>query len=544
MGRMNAGLLRIFPVIACLFVVAAGIPAVGAAHPDQAIEHSEQATEHEMRADAHVNNQQSTSPNISVTVAGTQLPAGGELTTTNNPQLHLDVAGDAPIEIISIRIDGETRRSYVPNASSFTEQTTLNLDSGTHELSIVVRTTAGTTTYSATVIEDSAAPLLTFESPISAGFIGENGSYEQLNNSYTLNRSSVELNAKIHDQSEVSRVIIEQRYSYQYGGSPEDSTTLIEITEPNDTISQQLRFGPVQPDVGSGVNTLRIELRDEYGHIREYETQIRVEDDAPPNISVLEHHPVATRSAVRINATAQDRVGLASVGYRAGPENGSGQQYLYTERQPTKQAVSRVVTPTVEVLDGTKNITLIATDHAGNTAMQETSVNYTELVTPKIRFNQSRSGSVGPRTIQAAGEVYDGQISRVRVETLTPDGDTIDINSVYSGGVTEAVSFEEHLDAESYPAAVRVRVLDTTGTEHTKTIELSQSEPIDDPAQQERTETATVDSVASPDPISPVPSQSGSLPQRVLSFISQHALAIALLISLLIAIFGFQQRQR
>ncbi|WP_089649787.1 hypothetical protein [Halobacterium hubeiense] len=532
--------------VSLLCVAAIAVPAVSASI-------SEPETVADPAADdTHSYSQQAAAPNISVTVGDTLLPAGETITTTNDPTLTLAIAADATIEIISVRVDDETRRSYVPNSSTFSETTTLDLDAGTHQLSVVVRTTEGTTTYDATVIEDSGAPLMTFESPISAGFVGPNGTYEQLNDTYTLNKSSVELRGRIHDQSNVEQVIIEHEYRYQYGNEPRDTDTRIEITEPNQTISRTLRLGPTQPDVGSGVNTLNIELRDEFGHIREYETTLRVEDSDPPNISVLEQYPVATRSAVRIDAEATDRVGLASVGLRIGPANGSGQQYLYTERQPTKQAISKVISPTVDVFDGTRNITLVATDQAGQTTTRQLSVNYTELVTPKIQFNRSLSGSVDERTVQAAGTVSDGQITRVRVETLTPDGETIDINSVYSGGVTENLTFRERLDAESYPAAVRVRVLDVTGTEHTRRLELSQSEPADPltrPTEQSTDRSTdspsgtTLGAVESGDPIQPSSSNQSSLLGGLLSFLGQHALAIGGLTAVGIGGAVYQQRR-
>ncbi|MCG1004923.1 MULTISPECIES: hypothetical protein [Halobacterium] len=417
--------------------------------------------------------------NLVVAVSGTVLPDGGEITTTNNPTLSLELASDSTVEVVSVRIDGTTSQSYVPNATTLQETTTLNLDSGSHQLSIIVRTADSTMSYSATVIEDSAAPLMTFESPISAGFVGENGTYEQLNESYTLNQSSVRLTGNIQDQSAIKSALITRTYNYEYGG-PQTAKRQIKITElANKTISQHLRLGPFQPDVGSGVNTLTVELRDEFGHIRTYETEIRVTDTAAPNITIAERKPVATRSAVKITAQASDRVGLTSVGFRLGPENGSGQQYIYAERNPMKQAITKTVTPTIDVIDGTRNITLLTTDYAGETTAREVSVNYTELVTPQIQFNEAQTGSVGPQTVQVAGRVDAGQITRVRVETLGPDGDTLDLNSVYSGGITENVSFTETLTTDIYPATIQVRAVDTTGTEHTKTIEVAQSEPIE-----------------------------------------------------------------
>jgi hypothetical protein len=320
---------------------------------------------------------------------------------------------------------------------------------------------------------------MTFDAPVSAGFVGPNGTYEPLNSSYTLNKSRIAIAGTIHDRSAVDEVVIEHEYRYWFGGSQEYTTSRTVITDPGDSIREGLKLGPFQPAAGTGTNTVRITLRDEFGHEREYKTEIRATDSSSPTISIVEREPVDTRSAVRIRAVASDDVGLTSVGFRPGTVNSSyGQQYLYLQRQPANLSVSENVTTTVEVTDRTENITLLATDITGNTTTKQLTVNYTALVSPNFRFDWAASGALETGAIQIAGEVYDGQITRVHVETVDPDGDTIDISSVYSGNVTEQTAFKTQLDAGVYPATIRVRAIDATGTEHIRTVEISQSESI------------------------------------------------------------------
>nr|WJK64069.1 hypothetical protein QSJ49_02600 [Halobacterium salinarum] len=153
-----------------------------------------------------------------LTVAGTPLPDGGSVTTADNPRLAMNVISNATIEVISVRINDNTRRSYVPNATAFNESTRLDLDAGTHDLTTVVRTANGTTTYTGTITEDPNAPLVTFEAPMSAGFVGPDNEYEPLGNNYTVNQATVTLEGTIQDQSAVEYMEITRYYNYRPGG--------------------------------------------------------------------------------------------------------------------------------------------------------------------------------------------------------------------------------------------------------------------------------------------------------------------------------------
>lgn len=482
-------------------------------------------------------------PNISVKISETPVPDGGEFKTTNDPRFEMNVTSDSTIEIISVRIGQQTRRSYVPNATTFSDATRLKLSPRSNQLSIVVRTTSGTTTYSATVIEDSSAPLMTFKAPISAGFVGPNGTYEPMNSSYTLNKSRIDIAGTIHDQSAVEEVVIDHEYRYWFGGSQEYTDSQIVITDPDDSIEHGLQLGPSQPSKDTGVNTIRITLRDEFGHEREYETDIRVQDTSSPTISILEREPIKTRSAVRIRARASDDTGLSSVGFRPGSANDSyGQEYLYIQRQPANQSLSEDVTTTVQVTDRTKNITLIATDTTGNTTTKQLTVNYTELVSPEIQFDWSTSRSLENDAIQIAGEVYSGQFTRVHVETVDPDGDTIDISSVYSGNVTDRTAFKTRLNAHVYPATVRVRAVDVTGTEHVRTVEVSQSEiapasTTDQSAEMERPTEGATNETSNTDPESTADvgrfERAFTKVTEVLEFVERNALFVSSLVVLM-----------
>lgn len=501
---------------------------------------------------------ESAPPNISVAINGATVSNGGKLTTTNDPDLRLHVTSDAKIEIVSVRIDDETRRSYAPNATSLSQTATLKLHAGHHELSVVVRTTEGTSTYSSTLIEDSAAPLVTFESPFEAGFVGPNGSYEQLNSTYTLNKSNIDIRGTIHDRSNVEEVVIEREYRYQYGGKQKTSDDQIVISTPGDSIAESLQLGPYQPDTGTGVNILQIELRDEMGYVRVYETTIKVNGSEPPSISIFDRELVETRSRVRIQAEATDQIGLASVGFRSGSGNSSyGQQYLFNEHQPSNYPVSKVVSPTVRVGGGTKNITLIATNHAGKTTTKEILINHTELITPIIRFDRSATRSLGTGGIKAVGEVYDGQITSVHIEALSPEGDIVDITSVHSDEMTDSLTFDEELSTSSYPATIRVRAVDSTGVEHTRAIELSppdtgstSPDEVEEPPESDETNSTNATQNNNKSTVTASSSSdSGLLPIRIpllseiIAFVTQHTL-ITIAVGIVIYSFPIMQRVR
>jgi len=476
---------------------------------------------------AQVEAEDASTPQVSVTVAGKPVPDGGSITTGDDPTLSIRAEGRSPIELVSVRVDGKTRRTFVPNATVFEETTTPDLAAGSRTLRIVVETNDSTATYTATVVEDSVPPLMTFDAPFVTG--GRNASiYESPNASYTLNRSRVRVEGTLHDHSEVERAVIETRYRSQ-GDAEWGSRNRTVLDDPGSSISEVVRFGPSEHTLGTGENELRVSLTDSFGQTRQYEVMIRVNDTEQPTIEVVNRTAVRTRSAIRVRARVTDQVGLRSVGYRIGPADGEGLTHTLSPKPPGSRPLDHTFTAIVPVSDGTGNITVVADDGLDNATTRQITVNRTELVTPRIRVSADLVGGSDADRLRVDGRVYDGRITGVAVETINPDGTVADLDQVYGGGVTDTVTIERTLRVNDYPARVRVRAMDSTGREHIETIQVSpngsagtvqplSSEPTGTEVTPEST-TATRDTVDRT-PISGSPSGTSGLLTSLLEFFS------------------------
>ena len=412
-------------------------------------------------------------PQISVAVADRPVIDGGSITTGDDPELSIRAEAKNPIEVVSVRIDGETHRTFVPNVTTFEETMTLDIAAGERTLQVVVETSQSTTTYTATVTEDSVPPLMTFDSPFTTG--GKNASiYESPNANYTLNTSRVRVMGTLHDHSSVEKAVIETRYRSQ-SDAEFGSRNRTVIKNPGSSISQVVRFGPSEHSLGTGENQLRVSLTDAFGQTRQYEVDIFINDTDQPTIEIVNQTAVRTQSAIKIRAHVTDRVSLRSVGFRIGPADGNGLKHTLSPKPPGNRPLKHNFTAVVPVDDGTGNITIVADDGTGNDTTRQVTVNRTELVTPRMQLSANVIGrpNSDSNQIRVSGRVYDGRIAGVAVESINPDGTVADLEQVYGGGVTTSVMVQRRLRVNNYPARVQLRVMDSTGREHTRTIQLS-----------------------------------------------------------------------
>jgi len=410
-------------------------------------------------------------PQISVAVADRPVIDGGSITTGDDPALSIRAEAKSPIEVVSVRVDGETHRTFVPNVTAFEETMTLDIAAGERTLQVVVETSQSTTTYTATVTEDSVPPLMTFDSPFTTG--GQNASiYESPNANYTLNTSRVRVMGTLHDHSSVEKAIIETRYRSQ-SDAEFGSRNRTVIEDPGSSISQVVRFGPSEHSLGTGENQLRVSLTDAFGQTRQYEVDIFINDTDQPTIEIVNQTAVRTQSAIKIRAHVTDRVSLRSVGFRIGPADGNGLKHTLSPKPPGNRPLKHNFTAVVPVDDGTGNITIVADDGTGNDTTRQVTVNRTELVTPRMQLSANVIDNADSDQIRVSGRVYDGRIAGVAVESINPDGTVADLEQVYGGGVTTSVIVQRRLRVSNYPARVQLRAMDSTGREHTRTIQLS-----------------------------------------------------------------------
>jgi len=454
---------------------------------------------------------QADATNISVTVRGElldngsvtgekELSEGERLELSGDPELALDVRSGSTIDIVSVRVDGRTRRSYVPNASSFNETTELDLDPGPHDVRVVVEADR-TTSFAAELVNDPNGPLATFRSPFSAGFVGENGSYSAPEGNYTLEASEVALEADLHDRVGVDRVTVERVYEGEFRGTTVFDRERFRINDPGDSVSRSLRLGETGAGAENGTNALNVTLFDKFGQSQQYDVELRVNDTDDPEIEINNVEPKIERQAATIEFTVRDDVGVESVGYRLGDATGFGLKYLLFGQEPVERPVRESFSQTVRVTGSEDDITLVATDGAGHRTNLTRTVDYASLVRPRIQFVPNETGVVGERVVRVRGEVFDGQIVRVRAETVSSDGDVLDLVAVHGGSVTENVTVDQRLNTSIYPATVRIRAVDATGTEHVESFQLSQ----DDTLAGAGGSPAVTTPAATPEPPTPTP---------------------------------------
>jgi hypothetical protein len=409
------------------------------------------------------------------------LSEGGTVTTSHDPTITLGVRADSPIEVVSIRVDGETRRTYSPDAESFQRSEEIDLKPRENEVRIVVKANE-TTTRTGTILKDNRAPLMTFESPFEAGFVNANGTYSAPNETYTIEDAQVTLAGTFRDETGIEKVRIERTYRTTTNGSGtiyNRSRTTIE--EPGESIAYPLRLGPAAQnvengtDIQNGTNTVRLTAFDRFEQRRVYEVDLLVEDSDAPEIDLHRVSTDVTNQSVTFNFTVTDRVGIESVGYRRGFEDEDGLRYLIFGRRPMSQPLQQTFNETIRVTEEMESLTLVAEDGVGNVTTQTQFVRYDRLVTPDLRLVSAEH--VGENRVRIRGGASDGQITRVHAEVVK-DGEILDIRKVYDGDVRERIRVDETLTASSFPVTVRIRVTDATGEEHVESAQLTRDEAV------------------------------------------------------------------
>ncbi|WP_251329615.1 hypothetical protein [Haloplanus pelagicus] len=439
------------------------------------------------------------SPAITVTVDGTNVADGNTTLIESDPTVEVSVDAEQSIRVVSVRVDGTTERRYTPNATSLDESFTLDLQSGEHTLSVVVKTD-GVTTHEVTVTKDTARPYVAYTAPF------ETDAYDPPPTSVTVNRSRITLAGEFTDVTGVDHLRIVRTTEYQVGSLTQTDRKVHTATNLSDSFERELFLG-------TGRNNVTAWYYDELGHVRIHHLEITVQDTAPPtlaNLSAIRQAP----DSLRVRGEATDNSQIRSVSIT--PVDDAGTTYLLQPGlgQPDPDRQRTTFDSNVSLHPGSNAVVVRATDAAGNTI--ERTVTVQRTVVPELRFDRGGTRYVNGSTVVARGVATDGEIVAASVETVDPEtGEVVDIASLHGGGIVTDLTFERHLDApEGRTAVVRLRVIDSSGTEHvtrldrTLTVETPTVAPDATP-----TATATPARTASP-PIStptptPAPDSSG-----------------------------------
>jgi hypothetical protein len=416
----------------------------------------------------------SPSPTLTVTAAGGTVqestpahpvPDGGERTVEAPATVGVEAEASAPIDLVVVRVDGETYRSISPNDTTVSRTIALDVGSGAHDIRTVVRVDNQTVNHRMTLRIDGGGPRINFEEPLAPDADG-------LPQEITVSQSTLRVAGSITDTSTVERLEIERRSFYVVAGDVEFNRSRTVLTDPNRSFARTLRLFPTESALfpaeseaippsptGDAVNRIKITVSDRFGQIRVYEFNVRVSDDTPPDVTITSLRLLYSRSDVRIGFAVTDDVGIRSVSVSGAPN-------LLLAASPEEQPRRRAFTHTVSLEGRTETVEISATDRSGDTTTIQRKFDRTELITPQLSFNTSKTNVVAPQTVRAVATVSQGAIARVRAETVAPDGTVIDIKTAHSGGIVNSVRVNTTLEMPVTPARVRLRVVDVTGTEH------------------------------------------------------------------------------
>ncbi|MFB6196104.1 MAG: hypothetical protein ABEI80_08020 [Haloplanus sp.] len=395
-------------------------------------------------------------PSITVTVDGSAVGDGNETFVETNPTVGVSVDANRSIRMVSVRVNGTTRRRYTPNATSFEESFDLSITTGVHALTVVVKTDE-VTSHSVTVTKDAGRPYVRYTAPF------ETDRYAPPPETVTVNRSRIVLAGNFSDVTGVSHLRILRTVSYQVGSNEHVDRETYTASDPGDSFAQPIFLGV-------GVNNVTAWYHDEVGHVRKHHMRITVEDTAPPTLSNLSAVRLSP-SKLRIRGTVTDNGQVRSV--TLSPVGEAGTKHLVDsglgQPDPTRQRMG--FETTVTLYPGTTAVVINATDTAGNTVRRTVTVQ--RNVAPELTLHPTRTQFVNESTVVVSGRATDGEIVAATVETVDPDsGTVVDLVSLYDGGIRTDLPFERRLGApDGRTVIVRLRVIDSSGTEHVVSLE-------------------------------------------------------------------------
>lgn len=394
---------------------------------------------------------------VDVTIDGTAVEDGDSVTVTDDPVVDIDIEANESIQSVAVRVDGDSRRTFEPGKRTFSERVTLDLDDGEHTVTVVAE--AVDLRLSATVRKDSNSPKITYTSPFESAGYPSNGEV-------TITRGNTTLAADLVDRSNVSEVRIEREYEWTFAGGGDRDREVHRIENPGDNVSQPILFG-------LGENDLKFEAIDEHGQRRTHDITVRVIDDHEPAID-LDRFERSANGELTVAGTVSDEVKVNSLKYQF---EGTGQTYFVlnpTSKEPTRERLDAGFEFTADPPEDAESIVLVATDVAGNTREWEVPFDYRGHLEPTITMDREATGVQGDR-IAFAGEVSDSRISRVVVDSIAPNGETIDRLTIHEGSETESVPFRGRIGGASGSTTLVVRVTDVRGGTHREAFEIDTS---------------------------------------------------------------------
>jgi PGF-CTERM protein len=241
--------------------------------------------------------------NLTVYASGTKVTEGKEFIRTRNPELKISGNSSETIRDVVIRVNGERRNAFHPNNTSFSVTDTVDTLNSWNDITIVVRTDAGTVeTLEFRWLKDIIAPQLEFVSggrdEIDAPEDDDqddsyvNGFLNSSSDHHVFDRSAGTITVRFSERSKVRNVQIKNRYDVEFAGSTQKYKQLYAISrfdQPTENTYQFSKQIYLAPSMGndSVQNDITINVWDKVGNHESYTIDVRVDDDRPPNASFI-----------------------------------------------------------------------------------------------------------------------------------------------------------------------------------------------------------------------------------------------------------------
>lgn len=397
------------------------------------------------------------SPSISLEINQRDVSDGDSIRISERPTLDIDVSADTAIDVVRVMVDGEARKSFSPESTSFRETVELATDDGDHEIGLVV-SADGTTTFSVSVLQDRIPPFVSYTSP----FTTRNRPPPE---SDTVGNGTISIAGEFDDATGVDVIYIEQTQRFTHLGTNTQSESF-SIRDPGDTFSREFFLGPDPVQ-----NEFTIAYVDGVGNRREHVTTLNVSDERTPTLNVA-HPEESDERIVEITGSASDNTQLQEIYV----ENDGVKQYILSAPKPApnpsnqRHRFSYRLSGANALRDGTNDFVVGATDYGGNTQTVEFSIRYVFTVEPVTRIDREATELTGDG-IRVVGRVDSGEVESVVLESARAGRDeSADLVNVYSGAPKRLVDVNHTVGLVDGPTDVRLRAIDANGDEHVTTL--------------------------------------------------------------------------
>lgn len=195
-----------------------------------------------------------------------------------------------------------------------------------------------------------------------------------------------------------------------------------------------------------------------------------LKDTSAPAITIAA--PAQTSGeAVRLTGTVRDEVKVSSL--TVVRPDGTGRMMVQTGSEPDPSRFVVDINETIPLTDGTNEITIKASDPAGNVAEKTLTVESVRPSNPQVTLTATADNE----TVGVSGRV-DGGVTRVTLESVDETtGERLDVVRAHQSSVPVThVEVNESLAAANGTTVVRALVTDADGRQHETTVTATRPE--------------------------------------------------------------------